>query len=240
MIEQVMYFGIGFFAAALLGLLFVASVHTRAVRLTTKRIEAAIPLGLRQINADKDQIRARCAMSVRQLETIVERLKTKLAAHMSDITKKTDIIKELKKEFDKKDARILALETDEKSLRDELRAAEERFEVQLSAMDDAKRGKLQKLLADLDHKSGLLDEREREIERLRRELYAAHAINNDLSHKTLVARSRGNEVVTKLAAEVERLQSEPTTAVAVRAGLKQKIVAIQREAQRHHLVEPLR
>ena len=34
MIEPVMYFGIGFLVAALLGLLFVPLVHNRAVRLT--------------------------------------------------------------------------------------------------------------------------------------------------------------------------------------------------------------
>jgi hypothetical protein len=37
MIEPVMYFGIGFLVAALLGLLFVPLVHNRAVRLTMRR-----------------------------------------------------------------------------------------------------------------------------------------------------------------------------------------------------------
>ena len=36
MIESVMYFGIGFLVAALLGLLFVPLVHNRAVRLTMR------------------------------------------------------------------------------------------------------------------------------------------------------------------------------------------------------------
>ena len=46
MIEPVMYFGIGFLVAALLGLLFVPLVHHRAVRLTMRRVEAATPLSI--------------------------------------------------------------------------------------------------------------------------------------------------------------------------------------------------
>ena len=48
MIEWVMYFGIGFLAAALLGLLLLPAVHNRAVRLTMKRLEASTPLGAGQ------------------------------------------------------------------------------------------------------------------------------------------------------------------------------------------------
>ncbi len=238
MIEQVMYLGIGFLAAGLVGLLFVPLIHNRAVRLTTKRVEAAIPLSLKEISADKDQIRARCAISLRELEVTVERLKTKLAAHMAEITKKTDIINELKKEFCKKDERVVALEANEKTLRTQLRAAVETFEVQSNAVEDAKlvqstsEGKLQKLRAELDQKRRLLNERDREIERLEQELFAARELNGNLNHKVLVVNSRGREVADKLNAEVERLQSELSTSVATRANLKQKIVAIQRETKR--------
>jgi len=51
MIEPVMYFGIGFLVAALLGLLFVPLVHNRAVRLTMRRLEAATPLSIAEIRA---------------------------------------------------------------------------------------------------------------------------------------------------------------------------------------------
>ena len=56
MIEPIMYFGIGFLVAALLGLLFVPLVHNRAVRLTMRRLEAATPLSIAEIRADKDQL----------------------------------------------------------------------------------------------------------------------------------------------------------------------------------------
>src|ERR1700719_3486381 len=77
MIEPVMYFGIGFLVAALLGLLFVPLVHNRAVRLTMRRLEAATPLSIAEIRADKDQLRAEFAMSTRRLEMSVAQMKTK-------------------------------------------------------------------------------------------------------------------------------------------------------------------
>jgi hypothetical protein len=51
-IETIMYFGIGFLCASLLGLIVVPLVHNRAARLTTRRLEAATPLSMAEIQAD--------------------------------------------------------------------------------------------------------------------------------------------------------------------------------------------
>src|SRR5262249_59297759 len=77
MIEGIMYFGIGFLVATLLGLFFVPLVHNRAVRLTMKRLEASTPLSMVEIRADKDHLRAEFAISTRRLETTIEELKAK-------------------------------------------------------------------------------------------------------------------------------------------------------------------
>ena len=69
MIEPIMFFGIGFFVASLLGLVLIPLVHNRAVRLTMKRLEAATPLSMAEIQADKDQLRAEFAMSTRRLNS---------------------------------------------------------------------------------------------------------------------------------------------------------------------------
>src|SRR5450432_3608852 len=63
MIEPIMYFGIGFLVAALVGLVVVPLVHGRAVRLTMRRLEAATPLSMAEIQADKDQLRSNHATS---------------------------------------------------------------------------------------------------------------------------------------------------------------------------------
>jgi len=54
MIESMMYFGIGFFFAALSVLVVVPLVHGRAVRLTTRRLEGAIPSSVAETLAHKD------------------------------------------------------------------------------------------------------------------------------------------------------------------------------------------
>src|SRR6266852_6140771 len=99
MIEPVMYFGIGFLVAALLGLLFFPLVHNRAVRLTMKRLEAATPLSIAEIRADKDQLRAEFAMSTRRLEMSVAQMKTKTTSQLAELGKKADAINQLKKEL---------------------------------------------------------------------------------------------------------------------------------------------
>src|SRR6201987_1137953 len=106
LIEAIMFFGIGFFVASLLGLVLIPLVHNRPVRLTMKRLEAATPLSMAEIQADKDQIRAEFAMSTRRLELSVEQMKAKTTSQLADLGKKTDAINRLKVELGEKTAAI--------------------------------------------------------------------------------------------------------------------------------------
>src|ERR687897_1300501 len=104
MIEPVMYFGIGFLVAALVGLVIIPLVHARAVRLTMRRLEAATPLSMAEIQADKDQLRAEFAMSARRLEMNVEQLKNKTTSQLAELGKKSDAINRMKIELGEKNA----------------------------------------------------------------------------------------------------------------------------------------
>src|ERR1700735_2451501 len=139
MIEPVMYFGIGFLVAALLCLLFVPLVHNRAVRLTMKRLEAATPLSIAEIRADKDQLRAEFSMSTRRLAMSVAQMKTNMMSQLAELGKKADAINQLKKELGEKPATIFALEARDKTLRDQLRATEEEFQIKSSSLREAER-----------------------------------------------------------------------------------------------------
>jgi chromosome segregation ATPase len=169
MIESVMYFGIGFLVAALLGLLFVPLVHNRAVRLTMKRLEASTPISIAEIRADKDQLRAEFAMTTRRLEMSVDKLKAKTTSQLAELGKKTDAINHLKKELGEKTATIFALETRDKTLRDQLRATEEEFQIKSSGLREAERqladkeAELTKLLGDLGERSLVADTQRTEI-----------------------------------------------------------------------------
>ena len=178
MIEPIMYFGIGFLASALLGLLFVPLVHNRAVRLTMRRLEAATPLSIAEIRADKDQLRAEFAMSTRRLEMSVEQMKTKTTTQLAELGKKSDAINQLKKELGEKTAAIFALEARDKTLRDQLRASEEEFELKSSALREAERtlsdkeAELAKLLSELGERSVVADAQRVELAALHTQIEA--------------------------------------------------------------------
>ena len=169
MIEPIMYFGIGFLVAALIGLVVVPLVHNRAVRLTMRRLEAATPLSMAEIQADKDQLRAEFAMSTRRLEMSVEQLKARSTSQLAELGKKGDAINRLKVELGEKTAAIFALEARDKALRDQLRATEEEFAVKTTAMHEAQRAlsdkeaDLAKLMGDLDERSTLANSQKIEI-----------------------------------------------------------------------------
>ena len=169
MIEPIMFFGIGFLAAALIGIVVIPLVHTRAVRLTVRRLEAAAPLSMAEIQADKDQLRAEFAMSTRRLEMSVEQLKTKSTSQLAELGKKGDAVNRLKAELGEKTATIFALEARDKNLREQLRATEEEFMVKTNAMHEAQRNlsdkesDLTKLTNELNDRSTLADSQKIEI-----------------------------------------------------------------------------
>src|SRR5205807_7383561 len=134
MIEPVMFFGLGFLAASLVALAIIPFVHARAVRLTIRRLEAATPLSMAEIQADKDQLRAEFAMSTRRLEMSVDQLKTKTTTQLAELGKKTDTINRLKIDLGEKAATIFALEAREKALRDQLHATEDELSVKTKAL----------------------------------------------------------------------------------------------------------
>jgi chromosome segregation ATPase len=169
MIEPIMYFGLGFFAASLLALIVVPFVHGRAVRLTKRRLEAATPLSMTEIQADKDQLRAEFAMSTRRLEMSVEQLKTRSSSQFAELGKKTDVINRLKVELGQKTAAILSFEAREKALKDQLHATEDELTAKTGTLRETERtladrqADLAKRTTDLDERSVTADSRTIEI-----------------------------------------------------------------------------
>jgi hypothetical protein len=107
MIESLMLCGIGLLAGCVLMLLFFPAVHERAVRLTRRQLVDAKSLTAGEIQADKDQLRAQFAMSVRRLEIGMEEMRAKAMDRATD--KQHAEIARLQVELDKKTAVIFAL-----------------------------------------------------------------------------------------------------------------------------------
>ncbi|MBO0757558.1 MAG: hypothetical protein J2P54_17040 [Bradyrhizobiaceae bacterium] len=173
MIEPIMLFGIGFLVASVIGLGIIPLVHNRAVRLTIRRLEAATPLSMVEIQADKDQLRAEFAMSTRRLEMSVEQLKAKTTSQLTELGKKSDAINRLKMELGEKTATIFALEARERSLRDQIRATEQEYAVQTNNLREAERALSDKevalatLTAQLGERAVVSDSQRIEIVALR-------------------------------------------------------------------------
>jgi chromosome segregation ATPase len=108
-------------------------------------------------------------MTTRRLEMSVDKLKAKTTTQLAELGKKTDAINHLKKELGEKTATIFALETRDKTLRDQLRATEEEFQIKSSGLREAERqladkeAELTKLLGELGDRSLLADTQRTEI-----------------------------------------------------------------------------
>src|SRR6476660_6136111 len=169
MIEPIMYLAIGFLVSMLFGLMIVPLVHNRAVRLTTRRLEAATPLSMAEIQADKDQLRAEFAMSARRLEMSVEQLKNKTTSQLAELGKKTDAINRMKIELGEKNATIFSLEARERAVKEQLRATEEEFAAKTELLRNAEQAladnqaELGKLSSDLNDRSVVADSRQVEL-----------------------------------------------------------------------------
>ena len=120
MIEAIMYMGIGFLLGGLVGLMVVPLVHNRAVRLTIRRLQAAIPQTMAEIEADKDLLRAELAMSTRRFEMNIEKVKASNAGLLVKLDKRNEIINRLKNQHDAEKAKVRDLTTEIEDLKKRL------------------------------------------------------------------------------------------------------------------------
>lgn len=112
MIEVLMYTGIGLLAGCLIGLAVIPLVHERAVRLTIRRMERALPHSIEEIQADKDLLRADFAMSTRRLELSIEQLRNRTASQFAELGRKSDVINRLKTQREVLKVEVLGLKAE--------------------------------------------------------------------------------------------------------------------------------
>jgi hypothetical protein len=179
MIESIMYFAIGFFAAGLTVLVVVPAVHGRAVRLTTRRLEAALPASMAEVRADKDLLRAEFAIATRRSELKIEQLTTNSASQLAELGRKADAINRLKIECD--------------ALRDQLRASEETAAVKVNAARERaladKESELAALTSSLDERAVLVEAQKGEIAALTLQV---HKLKEQLAQAAEDARAEQN------------------------------------------------
>jgi chromosome segregation ATPase len=231
MVEPVMYLAIGFLVSMLFGLMIVPLVHNRAVRLTTRRLEAATPLSMAEIQADKDQLRAEFAMSARRLEMSVEQLKSKTTSQLAELGKKTDAINRMKLELGEKNATIFALEAREKAIKEQLRATEEEFGAKTGTLRSAeqeltdKQKQLAKLNAELSDRSMTAESRQAEMAAMRVQVEALRSRVGDAEKEFAATQAR----LEQERSESEKATRELTEARSRVENLSQRVTDLDRQ-----------
>jgi chromosome segregation ATPase len=231
MIEPIMYLAIGFLVSMLFGLMIVPLVHNRAVRLTTRRLEAATPLSMAEIQADKDQLRAEFAMSARRLEMSVDQLKNKTTSQLAELGKKTDAINRMKIELGEKNATIFSLEAREKAVKEQLRATEEEFAAKTEALRDAekalkdKQNDLGRLNSELSDRSMVAESRQVELVAVRTQIDALKGRVGDAEKEFASTQTRLEQERT----ESEKATRELTEARSRVENLSQRVTDLDRQ-----------
>ncbi len=125
MIEQAIYFALGFIVAALLALAILPAFWRRAYRLTRRDLEAQLPFSPRDIAAERDQLRAKFAVERRQLELAVEEARADRQREMGIVGNKINLIAEREAELDVRAEQLSKLSDELATLRDRLGSTSE-------------------------------------------------------------------------------------------------------------------
>lgn len=226
MIQATLIFILGFLSAVFLAVLVAPAIWRRAVALTRRRVEAALPLTMNEIRADKDALRAEYAMATRKLEVVVKALREQIAGQSVEVDRARDGERRAQRESDDRAGMIAALETREAELRAALHKSEE------------ERQRLSGLVAERER---LADERAREIEKLGA-MYDEASFSASSRQIELVAQeSRIEKLDEELAAlhgRFDQVQAQLRQAAAEGAELelgvraeKRKIVGLERKIE---------
>ena len=189
MIQFVLFFALGFLCAGFVALMVAPAIWRRAVSLTRKRVEAAVPSSMNEIQADKDRLRAEFAMAARKLEMSLKSTREKAAAQSVEIGRNQVEMKRL---------------SDDRAERDKAVSAHETRNGELAAELDRRDGQLRKLSERLAEAERKMEERAIEFEKLGR-MYDEAALTSSNRQIDLVARETE---IDKLAADIEALRGE--------------------------------
>ena len=175
-VEIAMIFGLGFLSAALAAIPFISAIHQRAVRLTKRRLDASVPLSVKEMQAEKDLLRGKFAAATVELEGSIEALKHKTHANAAELGRKSEVINRLKAELDVKAATLAALEARERILSErekdmwnDVVAARNEVSARIAELQEAERanaqlrGEVQSLIAAVEQRGQLINTQYNEI-----------------------------------------------------------------------------
>ena len=137
MIDVGIYLALGFLVASLLALMLTRPLWNRAVRLTTRRLEATMPMSIADIQADKDQLRAEFAIELRRVEVALEKAKDKATRELVEANKRRVEIAEINTTLEAVKGRLQEKENANRVLEQTIRRRLPELESRLRAAKDA-------------------------------------------------------------------------------------------------------
>ncbi len=189
MVQSILFFLLGFLCAGFIALLLGPPIWRRAVTLTRRRLEAALPLSRTELQAEKDRVRAEFAMQARRLEMTISSLEARQA--------------EQKVEIARLEQKATALDVDKAQLVHTISGLEERNGSLAAQLEEAEQN-VTRLQAALDEGSKTLKERDEQIRQVSHQYEEASYL---ASSRQIELVGRESEV-DKLAAEISRLRVE--------------------------------
>jgi len=211
-----MLVALGFLSASLLALAAVPALARRAERLARRRAEAAFPLSLAEIAADRDHLRAELAMRARTLEQEAERGFAAKAVAMRELGRRDMRIGELDAELRDRAAQIAALS-------DELEATRGRWDETRTALTGTggdlavREGELAREREALGRSEARLAEREGELAKWREEHDQLRVSQVEDRTRIMVLETQARDLSERLAAE-ERGLRESRAALSAMTG----------------------
>ncbi len=206
--QSIMFVSLGFLCALLLGFIVAPAFWARAVRLTTERLRASLPLTEQEISAERDRLRAENAIRVHQLTAKIEQARLSDARQKVEINRRDGTISQLQRQLREIETeregsenarRVLEATITQRVPEVEARLMEAR---QLLAKRDAEMKALQsdtgKTFRALDDAMQLNAQQRAEIDRLKMSLAGHGARTQSLAG--------GVESETALRAELEKLR----------------------------------
>lgn len=189
MIETAMFVALGFLAASVIALLLSRPIWRRAVRLTTQRLEATLPMSRADMEADKDELRAQYAIKLRNFELALEKEKAKSTRYLVDRNKSRAAAQDLQQRLNDTKSDLTERDNQIRVLESHLRQGGARLEdvvpaqMMADGQDSAKRSSMADLTAKADApradaQGGDVELLQAENAKLRRE---AESLRNELA-----------------------------------------------------------
>jgi chromosome segregation ATPase len=222
MIEHALVFLLGMLSAGLLWLMLLPAFWRRAVRLTSRRIERALPLSLNEIAAERDRLRAGHGVALARIDAALQRARMDLAAAKAETGERLKAEAGFLDTIAAERQRVSALQAEAGGLRVELQTRDVRIADLVEARDlaeatiaglEAQRVSLAGRLAstsDLAENRRLALDETRLIAERANEAHAAEAARNAQLRTELQARE------TELREALRKLASLEQSAVLTR------------------------